>query len=80
MLKIIPILCGIFGAYIVGVIVSLLSGNALFGLPWVDFSALQGATIFRVPPFMDYSPMRFVFGLQTFDPTIAWPAVSYNFV
>ena len=75
MLKIIPILCGIFGAYIVGVIVSLLSGNALFGLPWVDFSALQGATIFRVPPFMDYSPMRFVFGLQTFDPTIAWPAV-----
>jgi len=75
MLKIIPILCGIFGAYIVGVVVSLLSGNALFGLPWVDFSALQGASLFRVPPFMDYSPMRFVFGMQTFDPAIGWPAV-----
>ena len=75
MLKIIPILCGIFGAYIIGVIVSLLSGNALFGLPWVDFAALQGATIFRVPPFLDYTPLRFVFGLQAFDPAIAWPAV-----
>lgn len=75
MLKIIPILCGIFGAYIVGVVVSLLSGNALFGLPWVDFSALQGASLFRVPPFMDYSPMRFVFGMQAFDPAIGWPAV-----
>ncbi len=75
MIKILPILCGIFGAYIVGVIVSLLSGNALFGLPWVDFGALQGATLFRVPPFMEYSPLRFVFGMQAFDPAIGWPAV-----
>ena len=75
MLKIIPILCGIFGAYIIGVIVSLLSGNALFGLPWVDFTALQGASLFRVPPFQDSSPLRFVFGAQAFDPAIAWPAV-----
>ena len=75
MIKILPILCGIFGAYIIGVVVSLLSGNALFGLPWVDFTALKGATLFRVPPFMDYSPMRFVFGMQTFDPAIGWPAV-----
>ena len=75
MIKILPILCGIFGAYIIGVIVSLLSGNALFGLSWVDFTALKGATLFRVPPFMDYSPMRFVFGKQAFDPAIGWPAV-----
>lgn len=75
MIKILPILCGIFGAYIVGVVVSLLSGNALFGLPWVDFAALKGASLFRVPPFMDYSPMRFVFGMQAFDPAIGWPAV-----
>ena len=75
MIKILPILCGIFGAYIIGVVVSLLSGNTLFGLPWVDFTALKGATLFRVPPFMDYSPMRFVFGMQTFDPAIGWPAV-----
>ena len=75
MLKIIPILCGIFGAYIVGVIVSLLSGNALFGLPWIDFSAFKDAAIFSVPPFMDYSPMRFVFGMQAFDPAIGWPAI-----
>jgi uracil permease len=75
MIKILPILCGIFGAYIIGVIVSLLSNNSLFGLSWVDFSALKGASLFRVPPFMDYSPMRFVFGIQKFDPAIGWPAV-----
>lgn len=75
MIKILPILCGIFGAYIIGVIVSLLSNNSLFGLSWVDFSALKDATLFRVPPFMDYSPMRFVFGIQAFDPAIGWPAV-----
>ena len=75
MIKILPILCGIFGAYIIGVVVSLLSNNSLFGLSWVDFSALKGASLFRVPPFMDYSPMRFVFGIQKFDPAIGWPAV-----
>ena len=54
MVKILPILIGIFGAYIVGAIVSLLSGNALFGLPWVDFSglAVKGVTdVVNVPPF-----------------------------
>ncbi len=75
MLKIIPILCGIFGAYIVGVIVSLLTKNSLFGLPWVDFTALQGASILRVPPFLDFTPLRFVIGKQAFDPAIGWPAV-----
>jgi len=75
MLKILPILCGIFGAYIIGVIISLLSGNALFGLSWVDFSSLQGAKFISVPPFTTYSPLRFLFGAQTFDPAIGWPAI-----
>jgi uracil permease len=75
MIRILPILCGIFGAYIVGVIVSLLSGNALFGLSWVDFSSLQGAKLISVPPFTTYSPLRFLTGAQAFDPAIGWPAV-----
>lgn len=74
MVKILPILIGIFGAYAVGVIVGLISPNAL-NLPWVDFSSLKGAAIVAVPPFMDYSPLRFVFGQQTFDPAIGWPAI-----
>lgn len=55
LIKILPILIGIFGAYIIAVIVSLLSGNALFGLPWADFSRLAAASkltdFINVPPF-----------------------------
>ena len=55
MIKILPILIGIFGAYIVAVVVSLLSNNALFGLPWADFSKLLAASkltdFVNVPPF-----------------------------
>lgn len=51
LIKILPILIGVFGAYIIAVIVSLLSKNALFGLPWVDFSILKEAKIVSVPPF-----------------------------
>ncbi len=50
MIKILPILIGIFGAYIIGCIITLINPN-LFGLPWVDFSSLQGAAIVSVPPF-----------------------------
>lgn len=50
--KILPILSGILGAYVIGVIVQLASGGALFGLPWIDFTPLQGAAIVAVPPFM----------------------------
>ena len=54
MVKILPILIGIFGAYAVGAIISLASGNSLFGLPWVDFSGLtvnSAADVVSVPPF-----------------------------
>lgn len=75
MLRLLPILCGIFGSYLVGVIISLLSGNSLFGLSWVDFSSLQNAHIVAVPPVQDFTPLRFLFGMQEFDPAIGWPAV-----
>ena len=74
MIKIVPVLLGIFGSYIIGCIISAINPN-LFGLPWVDFTSLQGAKFIAVPPFVDYSPLRFLFGQQAFDPAIGWPAV-----
>ena len=74
MIKILPVLIGILGAYVIGCIITAINPN-LFGLPWVDFSSLQGAQIVAVPPFSTYSPLRFIFGQQAFDPAIGWPAV-----
>ena len=74
MVKILPILIGIFGSYIVGLVVGLIDPNAL-GLSWVNLSAMKGAQIVAVPPFTEYSPLRFLFGQQTFDPSIAWPSI-----
>ncbi len=74
MVKILPILIGIFGSYVIGVLVGLINPN-MFNLPWVDFSALNNAQVVAVPPFMDYSPLRFVTGAQAFDPGVAWPAI-----
>lgn len=51
MLKLIPILCGILGAYIIGCIITLFNPNFL-GLSWIDFSNMKGVSIFSVPPFM----------------------------
>lgn len=51
LVKILPILIGIFGAYAIGVIISLLSNNSLFGLPWVDLTTMKGAAIVQMPPF-----------------------------
>jgi uracil permease len=51
MLKLIPILCGILGAYIIGCIITLINPNFL-GLTWIDFSNLKGVSILSVPPFM----------------------------
>lgn len=51
MLKLIPILCGILGAYIIGCIITLINPNFL-GLSWIDFSNLKGVSILDVPPFM----------------------------
>ena len=75
MIQLLPILIGVFGSFIIGVIISLISGNALFGLPWVDFSPLKGAAIIAIPPIMDYSPLRFLFGMQSFDPVVAGEAI-----
>ena len=61
MIKIIPVLMGIIISYVVGAVISLASGNALFGLPWIDFSNLSGAKIFAVPPFATYSPIPLLF-------------------
>ncbi len=51
MLKLIPILCGILGAYVIGCIITLINPNFL-GLSWIDFSNLKGVSILDVPPFM----------------------------
>jgi uracil permease len=51
MLKLIPILCGILGAYAIGCIITLINPNFL-GLSWIDFSNLKGVSILDVPPFM----------------------------
>ncbi len=58
MIKILPILIGVFGAYVLGVIITLINPN-LFGLPWVDFSGLKiesFADVIAVPHFWEYTP------------------------
>ena len=74
MVKIVPILIGIFGSYIIGLIVGLINPN-MFGLSWVNLAGFKDAAIVSVPPFMTYSPLRFVTGAQAFDPAIGWPAI-----
>lgn len=74
MIKILPILIGILGAYVIGCIVTAIKPD-LFGLPWIDWSSLAGAKIFDVPPFTEYSPLRFLFGAQAFDSAIATNAI-----
>lgn len=74
MIKILPILIGILGAYVVGCIVTAIKPD-LFGLPWIDWSALVGSKIVDVPPFVEYTPLRFLFGAQAFDSAIATNAI-----
>lgn len=50
MLKLIPILCGIISAYVVGCIITLINPDFL-GLKWIDFSTLSNTSIFAIPPF-----------------------------
>ncbi|MBP1755562.1 MAG: uracil-xanthine permease [Firmicutes bacterium] len=50
MLKLIPILCGILGAYVLGCLITLINPNFL-GLSWIDFSNLKNVSILSVPPF-----------------------------
>lgn len=74
MIKILPILIGILGAYVIGCIVTAIKPD-LFGLPWIDWSPLAGSKILDVPPFTEYSPLRFLFGAQAFDSAIATNAI-----
>lgn len=74
MIKILPILIGILGAYVIGCIVTAIKPD-LFGLPWIDWSPLVGSKILDVPPFTEYSPLRFLFGAQAFDSAIAANAI-----
>lgn len=74
MIKILPILIGILGAYAVGCIVTAIKPD-LFGLPWIDWSPLVGSKILDVPPFVEYTPLRFLFGAQAFDSAIATNAI-----
>ena len=74
MIKIIPILIGILGAYVIGCIVTAIKPD-LFGLPWIDWSSLAGSKIVDVPPFVEYTPLRFLFGAQAFDSAIATNAI-----
>ena len=74
MIKILPILIGILGAYVVGCIVTAIKPD-LFGLPWIDWSSLAGSKIVDVPPFVEYTPLRFLFGAQAFDSAIATNAI-----
>lgn len=74
MIKILPILIGILGAYVVGCIVTAIKPD-LFGLPWIDWSPLAGSKIVDVPPFVEYTPLRFLFGAQAFDSAIATNAI-----
>lgn len=74
MIKILPILIGILGAYVVGCIVTAIKPD-LFGLPWIDWSSLVGSKIVDVPPFVEYTPLRFLFGAQAFDSAIATNAI-----
>ena len=50
MIKIVPILLGIAGSYVVGVIVGLIKPD-LFGLSWVNLSTMAGQKAVAVPPF-----------------------------
>ena len=74
MIEILPILIGILGAYVIGCIVTAIKPD-LFGLPWIDWSPLVGSKILDVPPFVEYTPLRFLFGAQAFDSAIATNAI-----
>lgn len=74
MIKILPILIGILGAYVIGCIVTAIKPD-LFGLPWIDWSSLAGSKIVDVPPFVEYTPLRFLFGAQAFDAATATNAI-----
>lgn len=76
MVKLLPILFGIIGAYILALIVTLINPN-LFGLPWLNFSGLtftEFSDFVAVPQFWNYWPLKTIID-GTFDWSIALPAI-----
>ena len=52
MVKIIPILLGVVGSYVIAVIANVLGATTASGSPLVDFSALAGAKLIGLQPFV----------------------------
>jgi len=52
MVKIIPILLGVVGSYVIAVIANALGATTASGSPLVDFSALAGAKLIGLQPFV----------------------------
>ena len=76
MIKILPILFGMLGAYVLGVIITLIKPD-LFGLPWIDFSGVSLKTFgdfIAIPHFWEYWPLKPMID-GTFTWTIALPAI-----
>lgn len=88
MVKILPILIGILGAYVIALLVSLIggineNGVGLFGLPWMNLSStglysdvtVKGVTdIVNVPAFWNYWPLKPIID-GTFEWAKAIPAI-----
>lgn len=74
MVKLLPILIGIVVSYVFGMIVTLVNPDFL-GLTWIDFSAFSEFAWFRLPPFLQSSPIGFMIGVHEFDPTMAVNAI-----
>lgn len=88
MVKILPILIGILGSYLIAFLVSIIGGIGsdglgLFGLPWMGESAqglysgiqiTQFTDIVNVPPILDYWPLKPIID-GTFDWGIALPSI-----
>lgn len=52
MVKIIPILLGVVGSYIIAIIANAMGATTASGAPLVDFSSLAGASIIGLQPFV----------------------------
>lgn len=74
MVRLLPVLLAIAVSYSVGVAVTLINPDFL-GLTWIDFSPFENISFFRIPPFMESSPVGFLTGQAEFDAAIATGAI-----
>lgn len=76
MVKLLPILFGIIGSYILALIVTLIKPD-LFGLAWLNFDGItftKFSDFVAVPEFWSYWPLKPIID-GTFDWSIALPAI-----